>query len=129
MDPVTPRRLRTQVQTGQTMLVLAVFMALPVAKPTLWILEIWGNLSLPAWLWPGIFAAVGALLLLTRRSRIGMAGMLVAAVLYWTIAGASYLTIGWNAFAVVSAIAGLHAVWTAIDLKARARAEERRGRD
>lgn len=119
------RRYRTQVQAGQLLLLLGLFLALPVPKPTLWVLEVWGGLQLPGWLWPLLFVSVGSLLLWTRNPRHGQYGMMAAAVLLWTIAGANYLTLGWNANTLFAGLSGLHAVWTAIDLKALARQEPR----
>ena len=121
------RRYRTQLQVGQILLLLGVFLALPVPKPTLWILEVWGGLQLPGWLWPLIFAATGGFLLWTRHPRHAQYGMMLAAVLLWTIAGANYLTLGLNANTLFAGLTGLHAVWTAIDLRARADWEQRGG--
>ena len=114
------RRYRTQVQTGQIMVGLALHLAAPASKPTLWILEIWGGFQLPGWVWPLIFLAVGLGLLLVRHPRWAQFGMMSAALLYVTIGAASYLTLGWNAFTLVCLFAAVHCVWTAIDLRARA---------
>ncbi|MDL2342547.1 hypothetical protein QOL99_00090 [Deinococcus sp. MIMF12] len=120
MGPLMERRYRTQVQTGQIMVGLALHLTAPVAKPTLWVLEIWGGFQLPGWVWPAIFLAVGLGLLLARRPRVAQFGMMTASLLYVTIGAASYLTLGWNAFTLVCLFAAVHCVWTAIDLRARA---------
>ncbi|MFC4639807.1 hypothetical protein [Deinococcus hohokamensis] len=117
MDVVMRRQFRTQVQVGHLLLGLAIFLALPVPKPSLWPLEIWGEFQVPGFVWPAIFAGVALVLLRTRRSRLAMLGMMAAAVLFVTVAVASYLGIGPNALTLVAGISALHCTWTARDLK------------
>lgn len=118
-----PRRYRTQVLTGQILLCLAVFMAWPVAKPSLWVLEGWGGLHVSPFLWSAAFGLVGTLLLLTHRPKWAMVGMLLAFPLLATVAAAAYLTLGPNVMTVAAGPLLLHCAWTAIDLKARWRGQ------
>lgn len=121
-----PRRFRTQVQAAHVLIALAVFMALPLSKPGLWVLEVWGDFRVPPFLWTLIFGAVGLLLLRTHKPRPAQYGMMIAAVLFWTIAAAAWLSLGWNGMTIMAAVKGLHCVWTAIDLKALAEHVEAR---
>lgn len=115
------RRYRSQTLIAHVLITLAVFMALPVEKPALWLMDMWGDVHVPMFLWPAVFGSTGAGLLLTRSPRLAMGLMVAAFTLLGTVAGAAYLTQGANALTVVSAMLMLHAVWTAIDLKAVAR--------
>ena len=114
-----PRRYRTQVLTGQILVCLAVFMAWPVPKPSLWILEGWGGLHLSSLLWAFLMGGVGLLLLLAQSPRWAMVGMMLAFPLLTTVAAAAYLTWGPNVMTVAAGPLLLHCAWTAIDLKAR----------
>lgn len=112
------RRYRSQTLIAQVLLALGLFMALPVEKPALWVMDVWGDVHVPLLLWPVIFWSVGGGLLLTHRPHVAQRLMMVAFVLLGTIAGAAYLSQGWNGFTVTTAVLMLHAAWTSIDLKA-----------
>lgn len=118
-----PRRYRTQVLIGQILVVLAVFTAWPVQKPSLWILEGWGGLHLSPFILASLFGAVGTLLLCTHSPKWAMVGMLLAFPLIATVAAAAYLTLGPNVMTVSAVPLLLHCAWTAIDLKARWRGQ------
>lgn len=115
-----PNRYITQTIAGHILLALAIFMALPVSKPGLWVLEIWGEMNVPTYLWVGLFAANAAVLLLTRRARLAQYAMMFAAVFLVTVAGAGYLSLGWNFGSILAAVLALHCVGGAKELKARA---------
>lgn len=126
MGPVMRRRLRTQVQAGQSLLALALLLSLPMAHPLLWPLQIWGEFSVPVFVWPLVFLAVSLTLLRTRRVRTAMLGMMGAALLLLIVAAAAYLSVGWNALTILAGVKMLHCIWTAIDLKELTRATDGR---
>lgn len=111
------RRYRSQTLIAHVLLALAVFLALPVEKPALWVMDVWGEVHVPTLLWPAVLGAVGGGLLLTRDPRRAMVLMMVAFVLLATVGGAAWLSQGWNGLTVTAGVLLLHAAWTAIDLK------------
>ncbi|WP_135227519.1 hypothetical protein [Deinococcus fonticola] len=108
---------RNQVQTAYVMLALGIFLVYPSVKPSLWILDYWGGLEIPLWVWGTVFIGVGASLLMARRPSVAYVLLMISAVLLGTIGAAGYLTMGMNAGSVVIATFTAYTIGTAAYLK------------
>ena len=115
------RGTRFQALIGQILMVLALLIALPVAKPTLWPLEVWGGLHVWPFVWAAAFFLTGLILTVCRRPRWTVHAMRLAVVLLGTVAGAAYMSLGTNAFTAVAAILTLHALGASTELRDAAR--------
>lgn len=112
------RPYRTQVLLGHVLLALAVYLAVPVEKASLWPLEIWGGLHIPVWVWPVLLGGTGLPLARTRKPLVGMLLCQLSVIWLATVGLAAYLATGWNPVTVLCAVLALHAQWTSVDLKA-----------
>lgn len=83
-------------------LLLAIFMALPVPKPFLWILDEFANAQVPTLVWPLLFAGGSISLFRARRPRSIRLALMGAFVLLGVVAGAAYLTQGLNSYSVMT---------------------------
>lgn len=111
------RRYRSQTLIAHELLALGLFMGLPVEKPALWVMDVWGDVHVPILFWPVILWGVALGLLLTRSPAVAQRLMMTAFVLLGTVAGAAWLSQGANGFTVMSLVLMLHAAWTSVDLK------------
>lgn len=102
---------------GHILLGLSILIAAPVAKPTLWPLEVWGGLHVWPFVWAGLFFIVGALLSFCRRPGVTVHAMRLAVVLLGTVAGASYMALGVNAFTVAALILAFHSLGVSVELR------------
>lgn len=115
------RRTRFQTLVGQMLIGIALLIALPVAKPTLWPLEVWGGLHVWPFVWALAFLLTGLILCRTNQPRWATWAMRVAVVLLGTVAGAAYMALGINAFTVASGLLALHALGASNELRDAAR--------
>ncbi|MBZ9712172.1 hypothetical protein [Deinococcus multiflagellatus] len=110
-------RYRDQMLIGRALAALALFMALPVARPSLWVLETWGGWQVSALIWAALFGGTSVLLLTTKRPRWAMAGMMLAFVWLTTVAAAAALALGPNALTFLCLPLMWHCGSTAVALK------------
>lgn len=102
-------------------LALAIFMVAPISKPSLWLLDEWGDIRWPIWFWPFIFTAASMGLFRAKRPSSVRWALFAAFWLLGTIAGAAYLTQGWNGFTVMAAAFAYYCGRLNLDIKAEQR--------
>lgn len=107
---------RTQVFLGRTLVLLGLYMASPVPKPSLWLLEDWGGLSLSPYLWAAVFGLTGAVMMRSRRVAVTLAAYSLCFVEMVTIMTASYLALDLNGLTVFALCAAWQAAQDAREL-------------
>lgn len=113
----TQRRLRSGLLLGHVLTMLAAYMALAQQRPYLWLMDDWGEIHVPPFVWPVILGGAGIVLSRTRRPGLGMLAAMAAFVLFVTMAAAAYLTTGANAVTAICSVLAFHSAWTATDFK------------
>lgn len=106
---------------GWGFILLALFLLAPVSKPSLWILDDWGDVRWPVWFWPFIFLGAALGLLKAKRPQAVRWALFAAFVLLGTIATAAYLSQGWNGFSVFLMPLAYHCGRLNLDIKAETR--------
>lgn len=107
---------RSQLLLGHVLIFLALFMALPYPKPSLWLLEDWGGFKVPHLVWLAVFGLTGLGLSRCHQVALSLLFMCLAFIELVTVGAAAYMTQGSNALTVVVGVLALHAGWTANDL-------------
>ncbi|GAA5513666.1 hypothetical protein Dcar01_02410 [Deinococcus carri] len=107
------------------LLLLAVFLLAPVSKPSLWLLDEWGDFRLPFFLWPGLLLLTGLSLLRAHGPRRLRRWLFAAFVILVTFAAAAYLAQGWNGLTCIAVGLAYHCGRTSLDAKAYQDEQER----
>lgn len=88
---------RTQSTTAYMLILLALWMVVPIDRPTLWILEEWGGLRVAAWIWALVFGVTGVGVIRSRSRRWQQVWLNLAFVLLCTVYAAVFATWGMSA--------------------------------